>query len=153
MNSGLIYPEPEWYNDEQEDCLKWSDPEVSEKSIIEMATQVKNLKAEEAVLADAVREITAKKAMRQKQIEWLRAGIIHRMECMGTDKLKTPLHTVSLRQSADVLDVVDQEKLPPQFLKTEVKVLKAELNKHVKATGEAVDGTKWISGGVALSIR
>ena len=98
--------------------------------------------------ADAERFKAEKDAFAKKQkeaearAERFKERIKEAMMLTNQQKVDTGLFTVSLRKSKQV-DILDETKIPLEFMKLEYKPIKTELAKHLKA-GEVIEGAMLI---------
>ena len=98
--------------------------------------------------ADAERFKAEKDAFAKKQkeaearAERFKERIKEAMMLTNQRKVDTGLFTVSLRKSKQV-DILDETKIPLEFMKLEYKPIKTELAKHLKA-GEVIEGATLI---------
>ena len=98
--------------------------------------------------ADAERFKAEKDAFAKKQkeaearAERFKERIKEAMMLTKQQKVDTGLFTVSLRKSKQV-DILDETKIPLEFMKLEYKPIKTELAKHLKA-GEVIEGAMLI---------
>jgi len=56
--------------------------------------------------------------------------------------IKTPFGTVGFRTNPARLEIIDETKVPWEFVKMSPSIEKAKLNEHFKNTGELPDGCK-----------
>ena len=98
--------------------------------------------------ADAERFKAEKDAFAKKQkdaearAERFKERIKEAMMLTNQQKVDTGLFKLSLRKSKQV-DILDETKIPLEFMKLEYKPIKTELAKHLKA-GEVIEGAMLI---------
>ncbi|MGQ7395783.1 siphovirus Gp157 family protein [Streptococcus suis] len=99
-------------------------------------------------LSDAERFKQAKQEFYEKEknakakAEKYKETIERALKISNKQKVDAGLFTVSLRKSKRV-DILDETKIPLEFMKMEYKPIKAELAKHLKA-GEVIEGATLI---------
>ncbi|MFX3966143.1 siphovirus Gp157 family protein [Streptococcus suis] len=99
-------------------------------------------------LSDAERFKQAKQEFYEKEknakakVEKYKETIERALKISNKQKVDAGLFTVSLRKSKQV-DILDETKIPLEFMKMEYKPIKAELAKHLKA-GEVIEGATMI---------
>ncbi|HFR4575949.1 TPA: siphovirus Gp157 family protein [Streptococcus suis] len=99
-------------------------------------------------LSDAERFKQAKQEFYEKEknakakAEKYKETIERALKISNKQKVDAGLFTVSLRKSKQV-DILDETKIPLEFMKMEYKPIKAELAKHLKA-GEVIEGATMI---------
>ena len=99
-------------------------------------------------LSDAERFKQAKQEFNEKEknakakAEKYKETIERALKMSNKQKVDAGLFTVSLRKSKQV-DILDETKIPLEFMKLEYKPIKTELAKHLKA-GEVIEGATMI---------
>ena len=71
----------------------------------------------------------------------------------NVDKVKTDLHTVSIRDGKEKVVVIEPTKVPDQYVEIQRKVNKTLVMASYKEDGEIVDGCDVVRGEPVLSIR
>lgn len=99
-------------------------------------------------LSDAERFKQAKQEFYEKEknakakAEKYKETIERALKISNKQKVDAGLFTVSLRKSKQV-DILDETKIPLEFMKLEYKPIKTEIAKHLKA-GEVIEGVTMI---------
>ncbi|NQM39300.1 siphovirus Gp157 family protein [Streptococcus suis] len=99
-------------------------------------------------LSDAERFKQAKQEFYEKEknakakAEKYKETIERALKISNKQKVDAGLFTVSLRKSKQV-DILDETKIPLEFMKMEYKPIKTEIAKHLKA-GEVIEGVTMI---------
>ncbi len=99
-------------------------------------------------ISDAERFKQAKQEFYEKEknakakAEKYKEAIERALKMSNKQKVDAGLFTVSLRKSKQV-DILDETKIPLEFMKLEYKPIKTELAKHLKA-GEVIEGATLI---------
>jgi hypothetical protein len=106
-----------------------------------------------AGLAEKLKELTARKQRVEKSIEDRRNIILMAMDRGGVKTVRTPLATLTHRDTPPSALIADEALIPARFWKPQEPVLdKRAVSDAIKA-GEAVPGVNKSNGGISLSIR
>lgn len=107
---------------------------------LERMQRARNFIAGDIAAVDAeIKRLQARKKALERDDEHLAERILFGLKSVFGGKLKTALFTFSTRRSERLI-VDDEKAVPPEFLKTKVEVDKAGLKKHIKETGEIING-------------
>ncbi len=106
---------------------------------------------EEAIDAE-LKRLKARKAAATNARERLRDYLRTNMAACGIERIKTPLFTISVRQSPPRVEVDDEGAVPAEFTRTTTSVDKAAVLAAFKRDGEMVPGTR-IEHGTTLTIK
>ena len=90
----------------------------------------------------AKQEFYEKEKKAKAKAEKYKEAIERALKMSNKQKVHAGLFTVSLRKSKQV-DILDERKIPLEFMKLEYKPIKTELAKHLKA-GEVIEGATLI---------
>jgi hypothetical protein len=136
-----------------------------------LAKVVKCLDAEVRVLEEHTRLLQSKVQARRDRVEYLRKLIRLELEAAGLDGVKDPFITVWLQLSPPSVDVIDEQSVPPEFMRAVLRlpyglvpsslrghlqhldVDRAAILELVKRTGEIPSGVEVHSNERHLRIR
>ena len=113
-----------------------------EKNIEYFVKMWKNALSDAERFKQAKQEFYDKEKNAKAKAEKYKEAIERALTMSGKKKVEAGLFTVSLRKSKQV-DILDETKIPLEFMKLEYKPIKTELAKHLKA-GEAIEGVTLI---------
>ena len=113
-----------------------------EKNIEYFVKMWKNALSDAERFKQAKQEFYDKEKNAKAKAEKYKEAIERALTMSGKKKVEAGLFTVSLRKSKQV-DILDETKIPLEFIKLEYKPIKTELAKHLKA-GEVIEGATLI---------
>lgn len=113
-----------------------------ERNIEYFVKLLKNAISDAERFKQAKQEFYEKEKSANAKAEKYKEAIERAMKMSNKQKVDAGLFTVSLRKSKQV-DILDETKIPLEFMKLEYKPIKTELAKHLKA-GEVIEGAKLI---------
>ena len=116
--------------------------ESLEENIEYFVKMWKNALSDAERFKQAKQEFYDKEKNAKAKAEKYKEAIERALTMSGKKKVEAGLFTVSLRKSKQV-DILDETKIPLEFLKLEYKPIKTELAKHLKA-GEVIEGATLI---------
>ena len=138
-------PETGEYHDE--DILAFQ--ELTETEIapkMERMQKARNyIKGEISAIDEEIKRLQGHKKRLQTTDERLSARILYGLKAVEIwgAKLNTTLFRFGTRRSYRlIVDEGAEKNLPPEFIRTEISVNKAELKKHISETGEIFDGVR-----------
>ena len=102
----------------------------------------KNAVSDAERFKQAKQEFYKKEKNAKTKAEKYKEAIERALKMSNKKKVDAGLFTVSLRKSKQV-DILDETKIPLEFMKLEYKPIKTELAKHLKA-GEVIEGATLI---------
>lgn len=102
----------------------------------------KNAISDAESFKQAKQEFSEKEKNAKAKAEKYKEVIERALKMSDKKKVEAGLFTVSLRKSKQV-DILDETKIPLEFMKLEYKPIKPELTKHLKA-GEVIEGVTLI---------
>ena len=102
----------------------------------------KNAVSDAERFKQAKQEFYEKEKNAKAKAEKYKEAIERALKMSNKQKVDAGLFTVSLRKSKQV-DILDETKIPLEFMKLEYKPIKTELAKHLKA-GEVIEGAMLI---------
>lgn len=104
---------------------------------------------------EQIKRLQEYKKITKNKIDRYKEYVKSNMESLGIDKIQNELGTLSIAKSPISVEVVDQEKIPPEYKQevTEVKILKDKIKNDFKATGEIIDGVRIITNNTNLRIK
>ena len=107
---------------------------------------IKNLEAYREAVATEAKRLSDRKRSFDNRIEWLKNYVKSCMEATQSEKIKYSLFTISVGKSQPSVEVVDIEKVDPQFIKIKKEVDKTKIIEQMKATGVIPDGINIVHG-------
>ena len=113
------------------DTLESIDGTLADK-IDAIAGLLNTWKRHEAGIAEEIRRLQDRKATFGNRTRRLKEYLLFQLRRLNNPKLETDLHTVSIRKGVESVCVDDQDLLPPDFIKIERSVRKAELKAALK---------------------
>ena len=113
-----------------------------ERNIEYFVKLLKNAMSDAESFKQAKKEFYEKEKNAKAKTEKYKETIERALTMSGKKKVEAGLFTVSLRKSKQV-DILDETKIPLEFMKLEYKPIKTELAKHLKA-GEIIEGATLI---------
>lgn len=107
-----------------------------------IAGLVRNLTVDAEVLASEAQRLSAKSKAVHNRIDQIKDYLQSEMIRTGQDSIKAGIFKIRLQNSPRSLIIRNVEVIPPEFKEEihEWKVDKLSILKHLKATGEIVDG-------------
>lgn len=134
------------------DTLEGIEGEFQEKAeaIVMVAT---NVTRHVAAIDQQIERLQAKKRAVLNKEENLRSYLKKNMIETGINKIECPLFTITLAKAAKVVEILDEDLLPVEFIsvRTEIKPDKAAIKKALK--DGPVDGAGLIDGTRRLTIK
>lgn len=112
----------------------------------------RKLSSELEMLVNEEKRIKELKTQKQNEVSRLKQQLKLAMQNAGMAKIDVGLFKVSTRKGVDSVNVIDQDKLPSQFLKTTVAPDKTAIKAALKA-GEKLDGAELVTGESSLIIK
>lgn len=101
---------------------------------------------DEMDLADAhIKRIQLYKKARANAIESLKGYVKVSLDKMNKDEVEGVMGSISIRKAPKVVDITNEDLIPPQFIRTKTEVSKTDLAKALKA-GEEIEGARLIDG-------
>ena len=113
-----------------------------ERNIEYFVKLLKNAISDVERFKQAKQEFHEKEKNAKAKAEKYKEAIERALKMSNKQKVEAGLFTVSLRKSKQV-DILDETKIPLEFMKLEYKPIKTELAKHLKA-GEVIEGATLI---------
>lgn len=104
---------------------------------------------------EQIKRLQEYKKITKNKIDRYKEYVKSNMEALGIDKIQNELGTLQVAKSPISVEVVDPEKIPPEYKQevTEVKILKDKIKNDFKATGEIIDGVRIITDNTNLRIK
>lgn len=109
---------------------------------LEFKKRKEQIEAEKKVLYDEIKRLSRRAEVMEKAWELLKYRFIDILEATGQKRLKTPAATYSVVDVAGSLEIVDQSKVPTEFIKIVQEIDKKGLRKHVIKHGGDVGYAK-----------
>lgn len=107
-----------------------------------IAKLVRSLSLDVDMLKEEEKRIAQRRKSLENKIDYLKNYLQNQMEFIGTDKIKSPLFTISIQKNKPSVVVNDEMAIPLDFLVSKVTVDKVALFNHIKETGEMFDGVE-----------
>lgn len=106
------------FNDKAESLIKYT------QNIESDIDQVDNM----------IKQLQARKKSLKNKVDSFREYVRYNMESSGIDKISCPLFTMTLKKASPVVEIVDQDLIPDEFITVEVvqKVDKMKLKNALK---------------------
>lgn len=130
---------------------------VEEMAKMELSTKleniamvIKNLESNVVGKKGEIKRLSESVKYEENAIKRLKEYAQYLMITTGQTKVKGKKFTFSFRKSTSV-KIEDETLIPPQFIKTETKIIKTDLSKALK-NGEEIAGAKLVEN-QSLSIR
>jgi len=113
-----------------------------ESKALSIAAHIKNLEAEEAAIANAMKDMAARRQKLTSQVDSLSSYLQFNLQQMSISEIKSSSYfKIKLRQCPPSVDVFNETLLPPQYFKEKiVKSVDKILLKQVLADGIEVPG-------------
>lgn len=104
---------------------------------------------------EQIKRLQEYKRITKNKIDRYKEYVKTNMEVLGIDKIQNELGTLSIAKSPISIEIVDPEKVPPEYKQEviEVKILKDKIKNNFKETGEIIDGVKVITDNTNLRIK
>lgn len=97
---------------------------------------IKNFEAENIAIDQEIKRLQERKKVNVNGINRLKENLMYSLEQTGQKKVKSALNTVSIRNNAPSLKILDEVNIPKKFyIEQEPKLDKHELLKYVKENG------------------
>lgn len=107
---------------------------------------MQNIKSDMEAVNTEIQRLSDKKDRLEKNLDRLKNGIKESMTRLNINKVKTPLFSFNISNSAPKIEIAQNAKIPPEFLVyKEPTVNKTELKKAVQ-NGLIIDGVSLIQG-------
>lgn len=142
----LLECEPEMVADTLE-SLK----EAFKEKTINIAYVIKQMDAEQKVIAEEVKRLQERKKTAENKQKYLKQYLHDSMNATGIDKVKSPTITISIRKNPPSLDVTNEENIPEEFYQIKKELKRKDLLDYMK-NGGSVEGCA-IKQSTTVSIR
>lgn len=97
---------------------------------------IKNFEAENIAIDQEVKRLQERKKVNVNGINRLKENLMYSLEQTGQKKVKSALNTVTIRNNAPSLKILDEVNIPKKFyIEQEPKLDKHELLRYVKENG------------------
>lgn len=118
-----------------------------------IARLLRNLDADARKLKYEEQRLAKRRQAMNNNSERLRDWVRTTMELLDVDKIKTEMFTVTLGQPSFRVEVLDETKVPKEYVRTEIKVDKKAVLKAVNEDGEIIEGCDVRYGPRKLTFR
>ncbi len=99
-----------------------------------------------------INELKEYKDIQDRKIENFKNYILMCLEFSGVEKIENGLSKIQIQKPRKKVNIIDESKLPIQFLEYSPKVKKSELKKALEL-GELIDGAELVDGNKSLKIK
>jgi hypothetical protein len=113
-----------------------------------IAVITSQLNADADYIDQEIKRLQARKKSIDGNVERIKAYLQSQLEAMGKEKIKTPTHTISIRQNPPSLVIDDEKLIPAKYLTVIPRSFKpnnADIKEALKA-GKKVKGCRLASG-------
>jgi len=116
-----------------------------EQKAVNVAAYIKNLEAECVAIKNARDEISDKYSAKQKKIESLKRYLLTTLQGCGIKKVSSELFDISVRRSAQVVEITNEQLIPYDYYKeTVISKVDKSLIKRALAENYEVPGCKLV---------
>jgi len=93
-----------------------------------------NIESDIEQVDNMIKQLQARKKALKNKVNSFREYVRYNMESSGIDKISCPLFTMTLKKASPVVEIVDQDLIPDEFITVEVvqKVDKMKLKNALK---------------------
>lgn len=145
-------PEEEISPQQKEEILKVIGKELENKSS-NIIGYIRNEELAIKAIKEEVDRLSKNKKVRENKLKNFKEYVIMCLNNAGVEKVETILGNISLRKAPASVEIVDESKIPLEFLIPQPsKADKTALKKHLQNGGE-VFGVKLITDKVNLNIK
>lgn len=111
--------------------------DMGEEKMVNTGHVLRKLQDELTIIKNRKTQIAELEAKKKRDIDNLKSYLLFNMEMLGKKKVETPTIKVATRNSK-VVNIIDESKLPEEFVKTEVKTTpkKADFKKYYEALSD-----------------
>lgn len=113
---------------------------------IENSVKVLNqIKSDIETIGNEIKRLQGKKKSLENNLDSFKEYLKDSMEMTGKTKVKTPLFSVWVQDNPQSLKVKSEDNIPKDyFIKQPDKLNKKDLLKHIKETGELIEGVELV---------
>ncbi|WP_130806487.1 siphovirus Gp157 family protein [Senegalia massiliensis] len=104
-----------------------------------IAKLVKNIESDINSIKEEEKRLRSKKNTLQNKVKSLKDYLYDQLKATGNKKVKTPLFSVWYQNNAPSLEIVDEYKIPDEFIEYEKKILTRDILNVIKS-GLEVEG-------------
>jgi len=135
------------------DTFEALEGEFNDKAI-SLINVVKNKDGDLLAIDDAIKRLQDRKKSIVSNQDSMKEYLRNNMEASGITKIECPLFSITLAKGRQVVTVLDQDKIPADYLniKTSVAPIKADILKALKA-GEEIPGCELSTSKTSLRIK
>lgn len=133
--------EDEFDQETIDDTLEAIQGEFEEKGK-NVAAYVQNMNSDIEVIDKRIKELQARKKVMQNRQASLKNYLHTNMEATGITKIESPYMTVSIRKCPPSVVIDDEEQIPDEFKKIEVKVDKTAIKNAKGCPGAHIEQGK-----------
>lgn len=111
--------------------------DMGEEKMVNTGHALRKLQDELTIIKNRKTQIAELEAKKKRDIDNLKSYLLFNMEMLGKKKVETPTIKVATRNNK-VVNIIDESKLPEEFVKTEVKTTpkKADFKKYYEALSD-----------------
>lgn len=135
------------------DTLEAVQMEFNDKAVV-IVKVAESLDADTSAIDAEIERLKARKQVIVNRKQQLRDYLLYNMEAAGIKKIDCPLFTVTLRQGAESVEIIDQSQIPNEYVTVEVveKPDKAAIKAAIKS-GKEVTGAILKRGANSIQIK
>lgn len=116
-----------------------------ENKAVSVAAYIKNLEAEETMIAEAIKDMTIRKSRLTNKVQSLTDYLQFNLQKLSINEIKSsPYFKIRLKQCPPSIDVFDENQIPPEFWREKIissidKIkLKEVLSEGVEVAGASI---------------
>lgn len=135
------------------DTLEAIQGEFNDKAIA-ILSFTENMNSDIDALSNEIKRLQGRKSILENRKKRLREYLLYNMEKSGINKIECPYFTASLRKGVEVVEVVDVESIPDEYIEMQVteKVDKTAIKRDLKA-GIEIDGVSLKRNPTTITIK
>ncbi len=107
---------------------------------------IRNLSGDETAIKAEIARLRKKQMSTQTQISWLKDYLRSSLKGLGKRRYQTELFTISICRNQPKVVIIDEDAIPDEFVRLLRQIEKSKIQRHLKETGEIVDGVELVNG-------
>lgn len=135
------------------DTLEAIQSEFNDKAIA-ILSFTENMNSDIDAISNEIKRLQGRKSVLENRKKRLREYLLYNMEKSGINKIECPYFTASLRKGVEVVEVVDVESIPDEYIEMQVteKVDKTAIKRDLKA-GIEINGASLKRNPTTIAIK